>query len=477
MCQYSSPSDAIAYFRKAGYRICVSSVSPSALPLAEVDLSSPVVFVFGNEKSGCSENLVDNSDELFTIPMSGMVESVNVSVSCAVVASHVSDRARSRGELFMTNTYLLGPHEQRDLYHRFLLPQPNRKALSHSRTMPSKFDVTRIGSVAERQVAKNSMFVQLDGDFDDDDEVSFMREKFRLSPDGGTLMSRFFIRRAKIGALGDGNFDKRCVTIALAVTGLTALSCEAAIATGSMADRSYGLRFRLISAVRKIVSNVNNDYATVFDASGYPNIPLHASESASILADLRSRYVGHAWRAAVEFYDQQEEKVTETALKNIVASSTLFDVAQCISDSARCGPKATTALMATAASAQETFPLLTKLLAHRESERDVFVASRRASIDAAVGVSLDETDRSILQVLMRLVHCADIVSSLHTCAFEKETGVGSRRVLSVRYGLMESIVADGFAELAILDAPDHLKLARGLYEWTSILDSIKAVVA
>jgi hypothetical protein len=462
----------VASFRKAGYRIAVSSVCPSAVPLCDVDLTTPVVLVFGNENSGCSQQLIETSDVLFTIPMVGVVESVNVSVSCAVVASQTTERCRGMGRSFMEDIFLLKPHEQQELYHKYLAPQPIRRAVQPSRKMFSKFDVTRIGSVAERVVARNSMFAQT---VDDKcaDVSSYMTEKFRLSSDGGIHMSRYFVRRAKVGALGDGKFDKRCQSIALAVTGLTALSCEGAVAVGSTTESSVGLRFKLVTAIRKIVSAVNGDYAQIFDAASYPTLPLHAPESAAVVAEIRSQYVCHAWSAAIEYFEQHDEDISEADVKELVRNASVFDIAMCLSDTARCGRIATSALVDIAASASTTFPELTTLLANRERERDVFIVTGLLTADTSSAACLTDKERLVLQVLLRLTHCADIVSSLHTCAWEKEIGVGSRRVLSTRYGLVESIIVDGFAELDLLGAPERLKLARGLYEWTAILHTIK----
>jgi tRNA (guanosine-2'-O-)-methyltransferase len=43
-----------------------------------------VAFVFGNEHRGVSDEAAKFSDENFQIPMVGMIQSLNVSVACAV---------------------------------------------------------------------------------------------------------------------------------------------------------------------------------------------------------------------------------------------------------------------------------------------------------------------------------------------------------------------------------------------------------
>jgi tRNA (guanosine-2'-O-)-methyltransferase len=52
--------------------------------LYELDLMNRVALVFGNEHRGVSDEVKKMSDKNFLIPMAGMVQSLNVSVSVAV---------------------------------------------------------------------------------------------------------------------------------------------------------------------------------------------------------------------------------------------------------------------------------------------------------------------------------------------------------------------------------------------------------
>ncbi|GBD17492.1 tRNA (guanosine(18)-2'-O)-methyltransferase [bacterium HR26] len=52
--------------------------------LYELDLTRPTAFVFGNEQRGVSEEALAAADGNFVIPMMGMVQSLNISVACAV---------------------------------------------------------------------------------------------------------------------------------------------------------------------------------------------------------------------------------------------------------------------------------------------------------------------------------------------------------------------------------------------------------
>ena len=66
------------------FTVLVTSISSDSQPLFNSDLASPVALVFGNEMRGVSEDARSLADGAIAIPMVGMVQSLNVSVACAV---------------------------------------------------------------------------------------------------------------------------------------------------------------------------------------------------------------------------------------------------------------------------------------------------------------------------------------------------------------------------------------------------------
>ena len=50
----------------------------------DLNLTGKVALVFGNEHSGVSERAVSLADGNFIIPQVGMIQSLNISVACAV---------------------------------------------------------------------------------------------------------------------------------------------------------------------------------------------------------------------------------------------------------------------------------------------------------------------------------------------------------------------------------------------------------
>lgn len=101
-------ADALACLRAAGYRIVATSPHADDVPLAQFDLEAgPSALLFGNELDGLSSVALDAADEHLVIPMYGFVESLNISVSAAIVLHDLSSRLRTGGV-----AYRLSPDEQ-----------------------------------------------------------------------------------------------------------------------------------------------------------------------------------------------------------------------------------------------------------------------------------------------------------------------------------------------------------------------------
>jgi TrmH family RNA methyltransferase len=75
----------------------LGTVVRDGVDYADVDLTGPVALIFGNEASGLEAEVLDVLDVAVTIPMAGRAESLNVSVSAAVLCFEVL-RQRRKGE-------------------------------------------------------------------------------------------------------------------------------------------------------------------------------------------------------------------------------------------------------------------------------------------------------------------------------------------------------------------------------------------
>jgi tRNA (guanosine-2'-O-)-methyltransferase len=70
--------------REEGFTIYATHLGESAVSLYDLDLTRKVALVFGNEHRGVSDEAAEKADGVFQIPMVGMIQSLNVSVACAV---------------------------------------------------------------------------------------------------------------------------------------------------------------------------------------------------------------------------------------------------------------------------------------------------------------------------------------------------------------------------------------------------------
>lgn len=84
--KFKSVKDCYTDLKKDRYNIYSTGMGTGkkSYSLYELDLTKRVALVFGNEHRGLSEEAVNLSDKNFLIPMKGMVQSLNVSVSAAV---------------------------------------------------------------------------------------------------------------------------------------------------------------------------------------------------------------------------------------------------------------------------------------------------------------------------------------------------------------------------------------------------------
>lgn len=84
VCEVTNLSQTIELLKKTGYWVVGTSVTDS-LDYRKMDANVPLVLVIGNEGSGISKLVAKNCDYMVHIPMLGSVESLNASVSCAVL--------------------------------------------------------------------------------------------------------------------------------------------------------------------------------------------------------------------------------------------------------------------------------------------------------------------------------------------------------------------------------------------------------
>ncbi|MGN6164076.1 MAG: TrmH family RNA methyltransferase [Flavisolibacter sp.] len=82
--QFDNAEECFAALRKKYATILTTHLSGDAVSLYELNLSKSTALVFGNEHAGVSEEIRAMGDGNFIIPQVGMIQSLNISVACAV---------------------------------------------------------------------------------------------------------------------------------------------------------------------------------------------------------------------------------------------------------------------------------------------------------------------------------------------------------------------------------------------------------
>ncbi|MHC5354152.1 TrmH family RNA methyltransferase [Myroides sp. LJL115] len=91
---YTSAEQSMEELRNKGYQIVATTPHVEAHHLEDFDITKPSAIFFGTEKSGLSPEIMDNADTYLKIPMVGFTESLNISVSAALIIQSLSNRIR-----------------------------------------------------------------------------------------------------------------------------------------------------------------------------------------------------------------------------------------------------------------------------------------------------------------------------------------------------------------------------------------------
>jgi tRNA (guanosine-2'-O-)-methyltransferase len=94
---YPTTEDCLAELRQQGFSIAVTHLSEESVPYTRLDFTKPTAIVFGGEKDGISRRAVELADIAIKIPMFGMVQSLNLSVSVGIIAYEAVRQRFGRG--------------------------------------------------------------------------------------------------------------------------------------------------------------------------------------------------------------------------------------------------------------------------------------------------------------------------------------------------------------------------------------------
>ncbi|MBN9282901.1 MULTISPECIES: RNA methyltransferase [Flavobacterium] len=92
--RFNSNQDCIDNLKARGYQIIATTPHDDDCLLEDFDITKPSAIFFGTERLGLSEEVMQQADGYLKIPMVGFTESLNISVSAAIILQNISTRLR-----------------------------------------------------------------------------------------------------------------------------------------------------------------------------------------------------------------------------------------------------------------------------------------------------------------------------------------------------------------------------------------------
>ncbi|CAH8289969.1 tRNA (guanosine-2'-O-)-methyltransferase [Mariniflexile fucanivorans] len=92
--RFNTVKDCIAHLKQKGYQIVATTPHTNDCELHDFDVTKKSCFFFGRETEGLSEEVLNAADCYLKIPMVGFTESLNISVSAAIILQHVTTKLK-----------------------------------------------------------------------------------------------------------------------------------------------------------------------------------------------------------------------------------------------------------------------------------------------------------------------------------------------------------------------------------------------
>ncbi|MEM6264840.1 MAG: RNA methyltransferase [Bacteroidota bacterium] len=90
--QKSGTQKCLEALKAKGMKIAATHLAVDGVTPMDIPLDAPLAVVFGNEEQGVTQEVLDSADYNLRIPMFGFTQSFNISVSVAIVLSHLVTR-------------------------------------------------------------------------------------------------------------------------------------------------------------------------------------------------------------------------------------------------------------------------------------------------------------------------------------------------------------------------------------------------
>jgi len=94
LVRHHSTKEAIQAIKEQGYQIVATTPHTKHSVLHDFDITKKSCFFFGRETEGLSDDVLEKADCFLKIPMVGFTESLNISVSAAIILQHVTAKLK-----------------------------------------------------------------------------------------------------------------------------------------------------------------------------------------------------------------------------------------------------------------------------------------------------------------------------------------------------------------------------------------------
>lgn len=94
---YDTAEACLKPLKEKGFQIIATHLGPDSLSFREVDYTQPTVLLFGSEAEGVTPEALIWADQKIKIPMYGMVQSLNLSVSVGIILYEALRQREAKG--------------------------------------------------------------------------------------------------------------------------------------------------------------------------------------------------------------------------------------------------------------------------------------------------------------------------------------------------------------------------------------------
>ncbi|WP_182249890.1 TrmH family RNA methyltransferase [Cellulophaga baltica] len=92
--RYETTSTCIDALKKEGYKIIATTPHNDSCLLDDFEFDGKTALIFGTEKKGLSDEVLEKADGFLKIPMVGFTESLNISVSAAIILQSLTTKLK-----------------------------------------------------------------------------------------------------------------------------------------------------------------------------------------------------------------------------------------------------------------------------------------------------------------------------------------------------------------------------------------------